>query len=355
MWEASDLGRGNAKVAVKIMRAVEEELVMARFYFAREAEVASNIRHPHVAAVDGAGEAAGTSFMVMEMVEGDSLRKLARSGGATPLARKVSWLQQVGEGLLALHRAGIPHRDLKPENVIIRPDRSACLVDLGIAKWLHFDLGAERDDALPFAEERATIRVGPYVPPETTAHGLYDALGDQYAWGVLAYELITGTAPTGSLPPLVGHAEVPTALAAIIDRARALDRVDRWSGMDALLDALVDHGSGRPKMGSSPPLGALSVEWEDKETDDPVEPDVGGEGGAATKPNATRASSEGRLKAAGGSSTLELPGARGEGVADAASSRKEEGEARPGLFFRFGLAAFVAACVVSVVVAAVLR
>src|SRR5690606_29714205 len=160
-----------------------------------EARLASVLRHPHVAQVHDAGEAAGTSFLVMDMVEGRSLRAVIRDASATT-ADKLRWLRQIADGLTAMHRGGVVHRDLKPENVIVRPDRTACVVDLGIAKWIRFDLGGELDpeDAIeaPIERPRPTSE---YVPPETTDQEVYDELGDQFALGVLAYELLTGAPP----------------------------------------------------------------------------------------------------------------------------------------------------------------
>jgi serine/threonine protein kinase len=176
VWEASDLEQQGTKVAVKIMHAADDELIAARIHFAREARLASLMRHPNVVAVHDAGEAAGTSFLVMDMVEGQSLRSLI-SDSETTTAEKLRWLRQIGDGLSAMHRAGVVHRDLKPENVIIRADRTACLVDLGIAKWTKFDLGGERD---PENELEAAAKPPPpvsdYAPPETIAQEHYDEL-----------------------------------------------------------------------------------------------------------------------------------------------------------------------------------
>ena len=149
VWEASDIEEEGHKVAVKILHAADDELAMARLQFAREARIAINIHHPHLAQVLDAGEAAGTSFMVMEMVEGKSLRTFI-GDPSVKLEEKLRWLRQIGDALVTMHHSDLVHRDLKPENVLIRADRSAVLVDLGIAKWTKFELGGARDplDAL---------------------------------------------------------------------------------------------------------------------------------------------------------------------------------------------------------------
>jgi serine/threonine-protein kinase len=244
VWEATDLEHEGNKVAVKIMHAADDELAFARSAFAREARLASLLRHPHVVAVHDAGEAAGTSFMVMDMVEGRSLRAIS-SDPSTTLADKLRWIRQIGDGLSAMHRAGLAHRDLKPENVIVRPDRSACIVDLGIAKWRKFDLGGERDPEDALMAELVPPPPSVYVPPETIAMELYDELGDQYAFGVLAYEILTGSPPTNDAPPLAERDDIPKAIAAALDRARSPERGDRWDAMDLLLDAIVDRTASK--------------------------------------------------------------------------------------------------------------
>jgi eukaryotic-like serine/threonine-protein kinase len=242
VWEANDLEQEGSKVAVKIMHAADDELALARNHFAREARLVAQMRHRNVVEVHDAGEAAGTSFLVMEMVEGVGLRTAVKDP-ATTSEDKLRWVREIADGLAALHRVGVVHRDVKPENVLIRPDRSACLVDLGIAKWTRFDLGAELDPA-DAIEAMATEPKAPslYVPPETIDDGIYDEQGDQYAWAVIAYEVITGAAPTKDSPPLVELKDLPVPIPAdvarAIDRARSKDREARWDAMDPLLRAI---------------------------------------------------------------------------------------------------------------------
>ncbi len=256
VWEANDLEMGS-KVVVKIMHAADDELAMARTHFAREARLASLLRHPHVVSVHDAGEAAGTSFMVMDLVEGKSLRPSIKDANVT-MAQRLRWIRQIGDGLSAMHRAGVVHRDLKPENVIVRPDGTICLVDFGIAKWVKFDLGGERDweNEIEAAEATKPVPTSDYKPPETGDDGLYDELGDQYAWGVVAYELLTGEVPKEGSPPLTSRSEIPTPVALAIDRARAFDRDARWDGMELLLDELIDHTASKrpgPSVDEAPP------------------------------------------------------------------------------------------------------
>lgn len=285
VWEATERDQPGTKVAVKIMHAADEELTMARVQFAREARLAALLRHPHVAAVLDAGEAAGTSFMVMEMVEGTPLRRLI-GDASVPMNERLRWLRQIGDGLAALHAAGIAHRDLKPENVIIRPERTACLVDLGIAKWKKFDLGGELDPEdfgaleAPPPSQSAAAR---YAPPETEASSIYDELGDQYAWGVIAYELITGTFPSDDAPPLTEQEGVAAPVVSAIERARSTRREQRWPAMEKLLDELAlapASQASRLSKGQKPSASSVTT----LAPDAPDAPDVKEGQPAAPKP-----------------------------------------------------------------------
>jgi serine/threonine-protein kinase len=259
VWEASDREENGARIALKIMHAADDELVAARIHFAREARIASLIRHPHFVNVHDAGEAAGTSFLVMDMVDGRSLRAVLGEGSGPSVVmvtERLSWMDQIAQALMALHGSGLAHRDVKPENVIVRGDRTACLVDLGVSKWTKFNLGGVAPDsgpdlALPVSPEPAMPPE--YVPPEMTKENVYDELGDQYAWGVLGYELLTGELPREDAPALADRPGIPKGAARVIDRARAPRRTERW---DAMSDVVAELGAAlaeAPEPAPSPP------------------------------------------------------------------------------------------------------
>src|SRR5262249_10891869 len=202
--------------------------------------------------VHDAGEAAGTSFLVMDMVEGYSLRSFFGDDTVT-VDEKVRWIQQIGDGLRAMHAAGLAHRDLKPENVIIRPDRTACVVDLGIGKWAKFDLGLHQDPDLPPRLDLEDEPPATYAPPETPTTQVYDELGDQYAWGLIAYELLTGEVPKEGSARLSAREEVPRQVAETLDRARSIRREDRWKTMDQALSELAKPTEGKPRTSALEP------------------------------------------------------------------------------------------------------
>jgi serine/threonine protein kinase len=237
VWEANDVVQEGAKVCVKIMHAADEELAFARIEFAREARLAALVRHPNLVAVHDSGEAAGTSFLVMDMVDGTSVQKILSGDVKHSLKTKLRWIRDIGAALSALHGAGLVHKDLKPENVIVRPDGSACLVDLGIAKWWKSDQAPDPDAIESLPPAKTTI----YTPPETNESAVYDELGDQYAWGVLAREL------------LAGETNAPENVLATIERAHATKREDRWDTMERAVEAMIITPRERAQTTPLPP------------------------------------------------------------------------------------------------------
>jgi tRNA A-37 threonylcarbamoyl transferase component Bud32/dienelactone hydrolase len=163
----------------------------ARRHFRREALALAKLNHPRIAAVYDVGEQDGLDYIVMELVQGDSLAARLRSG---PLGVReaTSIALQVAEALEEAHEHGVIHRDLKPANVMITPKGNAKVLDFGIAKLL----------ALPGAESTRTMTetgqpVGTplYMSPEQALGGSVDARTDLWSLGVLYYEALTGRAP----------------------------------------------------------------------------------------------------------------------------------------------------------------
>jgi serine/threonine protein kinase len=188
VWEAEDTEHPR-RVALKILRVDDEEMLITQARFVRDAQTVSRIRHPNVVGVRDAGEAGGTSFVVMEFVEGKPLASMLE--GAS-VEKRLEWLRQVAFALVALHEVDVAHRDLKAQNVIIRSDDTACLVDLGVP----FDAG----------------------------EGAPDPLDDQAAWARLARTVLGEDASED--------------VARVIDRAGAPDRDSRFGGMNEVAAAL---------------------------------------------------------------------------------------------------------------------
>ena len=189
------------QVAVKVLRAEysrDEELVRR---FEQEARSASRIDHENVVDVVDFGRTPGGSlYFVMEALEGESLARLIRRQGALPVERALRILAQICQALGAAHACGVVHRDLKPENVIlVRRDDGADLVKV-------LDFGISKTHGVP--EGGRITRVGSiigtpeYMAPEQAMGAAVDHRCDVYAFGVLAYEMLTGRLPFHGESPL---------------------------------------------------------------------------------------------------------------------------------------------------------
>ena len=179
-------------IALKFLTRALPEDAFERKRFLREARAASAVNHPNVCVIHAIEEVAGEEFIVMEFVEGMTLRKWANSrraegkGGVVPVRDVLAIAAQVAGGLDAAHRHGIVHRDVKPENVMITPDGRAKIMDFGLAK-----LAGESK----LTRTGATVGTVAYMSPEQVQGGEIDAQSDIYSFGVLLYELLTGSTP----------------------------------------------------------------------------------------------------------------------------------------------------------------
>ncbi len=183
-------------VAVKVMRAhlAEDPEFVERF--SREARAAARLSTPEVVAVhdQGTDAATGTAYLVMEYVEGRTLRDLIRDGGPIPPGRALELLEPVLKALSAAHGAGLVHRDVKPENVLLGDDGRVKVADFGLARAI--------ETSSVTATAGVLIGTVAYLAPEQVEHGSADARTDVYAAGILLWEMLTGTPPYGGATPL---------------------------------------------------------------------------------------------------------------------------------------------------------
>lgn len=192
-------------VAVKVLnqRFVEDEA--ARTRFRREARAAGRLQHTNAVTVTDFGESAdGYVYLVMELLEGRTLRDVLAKEAPLDAARSVSLMMQISAAVAAAHEAGIIHRDLKPANIFIvqRADVPAVVkvLDFGIAK-----LAAEafeEDDPLTLTQVGAMIGTPRYMSPEQCDGAELTPAADVYSLGVILYEMLTGTVPFSGSTPL---------------------------------------------------------------------------------------------------------------------------------------------------------
>ncbi len=234
----------------------------------KEARAAAALDHPNVVSIFDVGQSttgSGTepiAYLAMELIRGCALRERLAEAEAT-VRERVRWLVDVARALGAAHRAGMVHRDIKPENVMIRDDGIVKVLDFGIAKRL---AGTDPSMATagPLAPSRATegLIIGTpfYMAPEQMRGEPIDGRCDQFAWGVMAYEVLTGSPPwdphgssiqliteiltkvPGPLAASVGPVDIDDfawgALSAIVLRCLEKDRESRFPSMNAVVEAL---------------------------------------------------------------------------------------------------------------------
>lgn len=177
----------NRKVAVKMIlpELVNNTTMMARFQ--REALAMAQLKSPHVVQVYDAGYTSeGIFYMLMEFLEGKDLEALIRSVGRLSTAEALDVAEQVAEGLLVAHNAGITHRDIKPSNLIMSPTGHTTVTDFGLA---------QQHSSLRFTREGAMLGTPYYFAPEQAAGGEVDARSDIYSLGIVLFELLVGRVP----------------------------------------------------------------------------------------------------------------------------------------------------------------
>jgi serine/threonine-protein kinase len=221
VWLADDpvLSR---RVAVKILKddLAADEATRARFR--HEAIAAARLSHPCIVSTYDTGDDDGTAYIVMELVEGPTLRKLVQDSGGLPVRDVVRLGSQVADALDAAHRAGLVHRDVKPANVLVPPRGPVKVTDFGIAK------AAGSDDLTKTGTVMGTAR---YLAPEQVSGKPTDARTDVYALGLLLFECLTGH------PPFGGDSDVATAMARLTTAAPSI-RIERADVPPALDDVI---------------------------------------------------------------------------------------------------------------------
>jgi serine/threonine-protein kinase len=234
----------------------------------REARAAAALDAPNVVSIYDLGDHEGVPFLAMELVHGRPLRALV-GRREIPMDRRVGWLVQIARALAAAHRAGVIHRDVKPENIMVREDDVVKVLDFGIAHQILAAAAPLRsgEEAAPDVRALAETLVGTplYMAPEQVLGQELDGRADQFAWGVVAYELCAGRSPwtrresVNDVIDAVLHeqpqslveqaAEVGDLVSEVVMRALSKDREARFGSMGELLEAL-----GAPEISSASSL-----------------------------------------------------------------------------------------------------
>lgn len=190
IYAATDL-RLDRTIAVKVMHPhlAQDEKFVERFI--REAKAAASLSHPNIVAVlDQGWNQGGTPcvFIVMELVEGSTLRDYLFEQGPASVEQTLQMLMPVASALAAAHKIGIVHRDIKPENILVSKEGRIKIADFGLAR------GALLGTTLT-AESSVILGSVSYLSPEQVQRGIADSRSDIYSLGIVLFELLTGTKP----------------------------------------------------------------------------------------------------------------------------------------------------------------
>ena len=193
VFRGIQLGLGKT-VAIKMIRSDILVTKDSHDRFQREAQVLSKLLHPGIAQVLDFGIEEGTPFLVMEFVDGKELTDVMKLEGPMAPSRAIAIIRQLAAALEEAHRNGIVHRDIKPHNIRLQrysPTGQIYLkvLDFGIAKQLGDETGTS------LTATGAVIGTPAYMAPEQAGGSKVDARADQYAVGIVLYELLTGTVP----------------------------------------------------------------------------------------------------------------------------------------------------------------
>jgi serine/threonine-protein kinase len=257
------LGR---EVAVKVLRHDLARDPSFQVRFRREAQASASLNHPAIVAVYDTGEdrttTGATPYIVMEYVEGETLRDVIRREGHLPSERAMTLAADICGALDFSHRNGIVHRDVKPGNVMITPQGTVKVMDFGIAR-------AVSDSAATMTSTAAVIGTAQYLSPEQARGESVDARSDVYSMGCLLYELVTGAPPfSGDSPVAVAYQhvredprlpssinpEVPAELDAILLKAMSKNPANRYQSAAEMRNDLLRALAGQ-RVEATPVMG----------------------------------------------------------------------------------------------------
>ena len=180
-------------VALKILPEQIGEDSVALSRFRREAEAASALNHPNIVTIYEIGQDGSTHYIAMELVEGKTLRELLVSS-LLPIRKAIEIAAQIAEGLAKAHEAGIAHRDLKPENLMVSHDGFVKILDFGLAKLASTSGELSDMNTLSASQTQPGLVLGTlgYMSPEQASGRRQDFRSDQFSFGLVLYEMVTG-------------------------------------------------------------------------------------------------------------------------------------------------------------------
>lgn len=246
-------------VAIKVLRADLARDPSFYLRFRREAQNAAKLTHPTIVQVFDTGETETEDgplpFIVMEYVDGETLRDVLRSHGPVSPRQAMTWLADVAAAMDFSHRKGIVHRDMKPANVMIDSTGAVKVMDFGIARAIN-------DSSATMTQTSAVMGTAQYLSPEQARGIKVDPRSDIYSMGCVLFELLTGEPPfTGDSPVAVAHQhvheeprrpsalrkEIPPELDSIVMKAMSKNPANRYqTAADLRSDLIKVLAGGKP-------------------------------------------------------------------------------------------------------------
>ena len=275
-------------VAIKVLRGdlSNDEKFVRRFQ--REALSASSLAHPNIVEMYDVGEDDGTYYIVMEYVEGKTLKQLLKKRGTLTLSEAIDIMSQLTDGMAHAHDSYIIHRDLKPQNIMIKDDGQIKITDFGIAMALN---------ATQLTQTNSVMGSVHYLPPEQASGKGCTIKSDIYSMGIIFYELLSGSLPFRGdnaveialkhmkepLPSLRDdNPSIPQSIENIIKRATAKNPKNRYETaremhedlLTALDDSRMDEEEYKYKYPEHESEGKKTKTAQKKEDDDEIELDI---------------------------------------------------------------------------------
>jgi len=246
VWEADDLTL-TRRVAVKILDPALTTDEALRSRFRHEAVAAARLSHPGIVSTFDTGDDHGLAYIVMELVDGRTLRSLLDERGPLPVPQAVDITMQIADALGHAHHDGLVHRDIKPGNVLVEPNGRVKVTDFGIAK---------SSGSIDLTRDGAVMGTARYLAPEQLEGKAADARSDVYSLGVVLYEMLGGRTPFDGeteiatamarlsqdpAPLRSVRGDVPSGLEHAVERALARDPAARFGSARALRDSIAPY------------------------------------------------------------------------------------------------------------------
>jgi Tol biopolymer transport system component len=271
VYSARDTRLGRS-VAIKVLSSTASADPRLRERLAREGRAVSALAHPNICQLYDVGSADGIDYLVMELLDGQSLAdRLSRGPLAVGEALRIA--AEVAMALDAAHRAGIVHRDLKPGNIMLTRN-GARLLDFGLAKAMRQDADSDAQTVEGLTKEGAVVGTLRYMAPEQLEGLAVDSRADVFAFGLVVYEMLTARPAfagnsqaalmtqilTGEPPPIrTTNPEVPAQVERIVRRCLRKNPDERWQSMYSLAEALRWAGESSEETPIAPP--AVRRRW----------------------------------------------------------------------------------------------